>query len=119
MLSNLGCPWRGRRDALYDHEGHARYIGITAKCLTDRILKRHVGGDNNSHKFSTVYNAGRMFHARKAAASCPRDGKIAKELRRLFFCTFGDDPTRMVLAENISYGIGYLLHDFKLNNFAT
>src|SRR3546814_13936299 len=70
--------------ALYDHEGHARYIGITAKCLNDRIFKRHVGGDNNSHKFSTVYNAGRMFHARKAAAFCPRDGKIAQELRRLF-----------------------------------
>jgi len=70
--------------ALYDHEGHARYIGITAKCLNDRIFKRHVGGDDNSHKFSTVYNAGRMFHARKAPTSCPRDGKIAKELRRLF-----------------------------------
>lgn len=70
--------------ALYDHEGHARYIGITAKCLNDRIFKRHVGGDDNSHKFSTVYNAGRMFHARKAPISCPRDGKIAKELRRLF-----------------------------------
>jgi len=70
--------------ALYDHDSHARYIGITAKCLHDRIFTRHVGGDGNSHKFSTVYNAGRMFHARKAPTSCPRDGKIAKELRRLF-----------------------------------
>ena len=70
--------------ALYDHEGRARYIGKTAKCLNERILKRHVGGDGNSHKFSSIYNAGRMFHDRKHPASCSTDGPIAKELRRLF-----------------------------------
>ena len=70
--------------ALYDHESRARYIGVTAKCLNDRIFKRHVGGDDNSHKYSTIYNAGRMFHSRKVTASCPNDGPIAKELRRLF-----------------------------------
>jgi hypothetical protein len=70
--------------ALYDHEGRARYIGITAKCLHDRIYKRHVGGDNNSHKFSTIYNAARMFHSRKHPATCMKDGPVSKELRRLF-----------------------------------
>jgi hypothetical protein len=70
--------------ALYDHGGRARYIGITAKCLNDRIFKRHVGGDENSHKFSSIYNAGRMFHARKHPVTCSKDGPVAKKLRRLF-----------------------------------
>ena len=70
--------------ALYDHSGRPRYIGITAKCLNDRIFRRHAAGDGNSHKFSTVYNAGRMFHSRKDSATCSVDGPIAKELRRLF-----------------------------------
>jgi hypothetical protein len=70
--------------ALYDHEGRARYIGFTAKCLNDRIFKRHVGGDGNSHKFSSIYNAGRMFHDPKQPATCSTDGLVAKELRRLF-----------------------------------
>ena len=70
--------------ALYDHSGRPRYIGITAKCLTDRIFRRHAAGDGNSHKFSTVYNAGRMFHSRKDTGTCPADGPISKELRRLF-----------------------------------
>jgi hypothetical protein len=70
--------------ALYDHMGRPRYIGITAKCLNDRICKRHAAGDGNSHKFSTVYNAGRMFHTRYHPATCAADGPIAKELRRLF-----------------------------------
>jgi len=70
--------------ALYDHEGQARYIGITTKCLSDRIFKRHVGGDGNSHKFSSIYNAGRMFHTHEHPATCSKDGPVAKELRRLF-----------------------------------
>ena len=70
--------------ALYDHSGRPRYIGITGKCLNDRIFKRHAAGDGNSHKFSTVYNAGRMFHSRNHPATCITDGPIAKELRRLF-----------------------------------
>lgn len=69
--------------ALYDHMGIARYIGISA-CLNDRVLRRHVGGDGNSHKFSSIYNAGRMFHERKHPATCPSDGPVAKKLRRLF-----------------------------------
>jgi hypothetical protein len=70
--------------ALYDHLGRPLYIGITAKSLNDRILKRHAAGDGNSHKFSSIYNAGRMFHDRRNAASCPNDGRISKELRRMF-----------------------------------
>lgn len=70
--------------ALYDHAGEARYVGITAKCLRDRIFNRHVGGDDNSHKFSSAYNAGRMFHSRRHPGSSAKDGPVAKELRRLF-----------------------------------
>jgi hypothetical protein len=70
--------------ALYDHEGDPRYIGITGKDLRDRIYSRHAAGDGNSHKFSTVYNAGRMFHTRRHPATCSTDGAVAKELRRHF-----------------------------------
>lgn len=70
--------------ALYDHEGVARYIGVTEMGLKKRIHDYHVGGDGNSHKFSTVYNAGRMFHTRKDPFTNTRDGRIAKELRRMF-----------------------------------
>lgn len=70
--------------ALYDHTGEPRYVGITAKCLRDRIFNRHVGGDDNSHKFSSAYNAGRMFHSRRHPSTCSKDGPVAKELRRLF-----------------------------------
>lgn len=70
--------------ALYDHERQIRYLGVTAKELKERILKRHVAGDGNSHNFSSAYNAGRMWHDRKHANSDPLDGKIAKELRREF-----------------------------------
>ncbi|MEP2828732.1 hypothetical protein [Parvibaculum sp.] len=70
--------------ALYDHEGLARYIGIAATCLRNRIFNRHVTGDENSHKFSSIYNAGRMFHSDKHPSTCPKDGKISKKLRSLF-----------------------------------
>lgn len=70
--------------ALYDHEGQIRYLGMAAKDLRDRIFRRHVGGDDNSHKFSSAYNAGRMWHDRKHPVSDPLDGKIAKQLRREF-----------------------------------
>ena len=70
--------------ALYDHEAKPRYIGITERCLRDRIYSRHTAGDGNSHKFSSIYNAGRMFHSRGHPAICSQDGPIAKELRRLF-----------------------------------
>ena len=74
--------------ALYDHELRPAYIGATED-FRDRIFGRHSRGDDNSHKFSTVYNAGRMFHAGKPPRTCPKDGKIAKRLRTLFarrFC---------------------------------
>jgi hypothetical protein len=74
--------------ALYDHEDEPRYIGITGKDLRDRIYSRHAAGDGNSHKFSTVYNAGRMFHTRKHPATCSTDGVVAKELRRSFARTY-------------------------------
>jgi hypothetical protein len=74
--------------ALYDHEGVARYIGITEMGLRKRIHQYHSGGDGNSHKFSTVYNAGRMFHTRKDARTDPADGPISKELRRIFSRTY-------------------------------
>ncbi len=70
--------------ALYDHEHQPRYIGSTAMGLRKRIHGYHAGGDDNSHKFSTVYNAGRMFHARKDPRTDATDGPIAKKLRRLF-----------------------------------
>ena len=69
--------------APYDHARKPRYIGITGN-LIDRIFKRHVGGDGNSHKFSTIFNAGRMFHNRKIEGSNKIDGSIAKGLRRVF-----------------------------------
>lgn len=74
---------------LRDHFGVVRYIGITDKGFADR-LRRHVGGDGNSHKFSSAYNAGRMYHTRHDALSCKIGGKLAKELRRAFarrFCS--------------------------------
>lgn len=70
--------------ALYDHEGVARYIGVTEMGLKKRIHNYHVGGDGNSHKFSTVYNAGRMFHTRDDTFTNAGDGRTAKELRRMF-----------------------------------
>lgn len=70
--------------ALYDHTGAPRYIGITTMGLWRRIHDYHAGGDGNSHKFSTVYNAGRMFHTRKDSRTDAVDGRISKELRRLF-----------------------------------
>lgn len=70
--------------ALYDHEGSPRYIGVTEMGLRKRVCQYHVGGDDNSHKFSTIYNAGRLFHTRGDSYSDPSDGRIAKKLRRLF-----------------------------------
>lgn len=69
--------------ALYDHEQRPAYIGLTTD-LRHRIWSNHPAGDGNSHKFSTAYNAGRMFHCRKDSRSCPNDGPVAKKLRALF-----------------------------------
>lgn len=73
---------------LYDHELRPAYIGETTD-FRDRIYSKHASGDGNSHKFSSAYNAGRMFHARKDPRTCGKDGKVAKALRTAFareFC---------------------------------
>ncbi|MGX1165768.1 hypothetical protein AB7M16_002034 [Bradyrhizobium sp. USDA 372] len=69
---------------LFDHAEQPRYIGVTEMGIRRRVAGYHVGGDGNSHKFSTIYNAGRMFHDRNSIHSCLQEGRIAKELRRLF-----------------------------------
>lgn len=69
--------------ALYDHEHRPAYIGETTD-FRHRIYNNHASGDGNSHKFSTVYNAGRMFHSRKDPRTCAKDGKVAKTLRTCF-----------------------------------
>lgn len=70
--------------ALYDHENMAHYIGVTEMGLKRRINNYHVSGDGNSHKFSTIYNAGRMFHTRNDIYTDAGDGAIAKKLRCMF-----------------------------------
>ena len=65
---------------LHDHENVPRYIGQTMD-LWDRIYLRHCSGDGNSHKWSTAFNAGRLWHDRKNPKSVGADGKIAKALR--------------------------------------
>ena len=69
--------------ALYDHEHRPAYIGETTN-FRHRIYRNHTSGDGNSHKFSTIYNAGRMFHSRKDPRTCGKDGMLAKSLRALF-----------------------------------
>jgi hypothetical protein len=77
--------------ALEDERGIVRYIGETGSPFHQRIYGRHCGGDDNSHKFSTVFNAGRLWQMSsvdanpiKRAICDPADGRISKELRRLF-----------------------------------
>jgi hypothetical protein len=77
--------------ALYDERGVVRYIGETGMPFLRRIHQYHCGGDDNSHKFSTVFNAGRLWHMSsvdvnpiKRTHYVRSDGQIAKELRRLF-----------------------------------
>ena len=69
---------------LCNHRGRLCYVGIASDSLHDRIMRRHVGGDGNSHKYSSAYNAGYLWHDRKAPVSCPSDGAIAKRARREF-----------------------------------
>ena len=77
--------------SLTDERGIVRYIGQTGKPFFDRIHNRHCAGDENSHKFSTVFNAGLLWqpargdrNAAKHAVNDPADGKDAKALRALF-----------------------------------
>lgn len=69
--------------ALRDHLGVVRYIGMTEMGIRRRVLRYHVAGDGNSHKFSTAYNAGRLYHERRDPASQVADGRISKTLRRI------------------------------------
>lgn len=68
---------------LCDHRGKLSYVGITTGSLHDRIMLRHVGGDGSSHKYSSAYNAGYLWHDHKAG-SCKIDGSISKKIRREF-----------------------------------
>lgn len=77
--------------ALEDECGVVRYIGETAGSFFDRIYKRHVAGDDNSHKYSNIFNAGRLWHpssrdvsAVKRSITSPSDGKLAKKIRNRF-----------------------------------
>jgi hypothetical protein len=77
--------------ALEDERGIVRYIGETGSLFLTRIHQYHSGGDDNSHKFSTVFNAGRLWHMSsvdvnpiKRTHYVPSDGRISKELRPLF-----------------------------------
>tara|TARA_B100000929_G_scaffold48657_2_gene35121 strand:- start:3416 stop:3958 length:543 start_codon:yes stop_codon:yes gene_type:complete len=68
--------------ALADHDNLIRYVGITTMTIRRRVEQYHVAGDGNSHKFSTVYNAGRLWHERKSPYTDQHDGAIAKKARR-------------------------------------
>ncbi|MBW0366689.1 hypothetical protein [Ensifer adhaerens] len=77
--------------SLTDEMGVVRYIGETGMGFHRRIHNYHCAGDDNSHKYSTVFNAGRLWQMSsvdvspvKRAVSDPADGRIAKELRSLF-----------------------------------
>jgi hypothetical protein len=77
--------------ALEDECGVVRYIGETGSPFLDRIYNRHCAGDDNSHKYSTAFNAGRLWgmssvdiNPVKRKVSDGSDGKTSKELRTLF-----------------------------------
>jgi hypothetical protein len=77
--------------SLSDENGVVRYIGETGMPFSRRIHNYHCAGDDNSHKFSTVFNAGRLrqmssvdVSPAKRAVNDHADGRIAKELRCLF-----------------------------------
>jgi hypothetical protein len=77
--------------SLTDEHGIVRYIGETGMPFYRRIHNYHCAGDDNSHKYSTIFNAGRLWQMSNVDASMVKravnddaDGKIAKELRCLF-----------------------------------
>ncbi len=77
--------------SLADEKGVVRYIGETGMGFHRRIHSYHCAGDDNSHKYSTVFNAGRLWqmssvdvNPAKRAVTDAADGRIAKELRSLF-----------------------------------
>lgn len=77
--------------SLTDENGVVRYIGETGQPFLKRIHGYHCAGDDNSHKFSTVFNAGRLWQMSsvdvspvKRAINNEADGRIAKALRAQF-----------------------------------
>lgn len=77
--------------SLSDEKGIVRYIGETGMLFFRRIHNYHCAGDDNSHKLSTVFNAGRLWQMSsvdvspaKRAVNDPADGRLSKELRCLF-----------------------------------
>jgi hypothetical protein len=75
--------------ALFNHERHLKYIGVTAALkvgFENRINHRHVtGSEDRSHKFSYAYNVGRMWRGRpKHERENEADAQIAKRLRTAF-----------------------------------
>ena len=74
---------------LYDHNGSLRYIGETSMGIRRRVYNYHCAGDGNSHKYSSYYNVGRLYHSRKDPLSDGIAGKLAKGVRAQFarrFC---------------------------------
>lgn len=70
--------------ALADHHGNIRYVGITTMSIHRRVYQYHVAGDGNSHKYSSAYNNGLLWHDRKNPLSDTKDGAVAKRVRRDF-----------------------------------
>lgn len=77
--------------SLTDEHGVVRYIGETGMPFLRRIHGYHCAGDENSHKFSTIFNAGRLWQMSSAdinpvkrALNDISDGKVAKGLRATF-----------------------------------
>lgn len=77
--------------SLTDEHGVVRYIGETGMPFFKRIHGYHCAGDDNSHKFSTVFNAGRLWAMStrdvspvKRALHVQDDANIAKAARRAF-----------------------------------
>lgn len=77
--------------SLSDEHGIVRYIGETGMPFQRRIYNYHCAGDDNSHKYSTIFNAGRLWQMSsvdvspvKRAVYDHADGKVSKELRSLF-----------------------------------
>lgn len=96
LLKNVGVPLGqlvggGGLYSLSDEKGTVRYIGETGMPFFKRIHNYHCAGDDNSHKFSTVFNAGRLWQMSsvdvspsKRAVNDHADGRTAKELRCAF-----------------------------------
>ncbi|MGE3244958.1 MAG: hypothetical protein AB7F96_12630 [Beijerinckiaceae bacterium] len=76
---------------LIDHAGQLRYIGSTSaenENFRKRIHQRHrTGSEHVSHKFSAIYNCGRMWRDRNSQRH-DADAKISKDLRSAFIAKY-------------------------------